>query len=67
MTYVNECPKNQTETNRAASKLGCGFDKYGNNQYICLPNNKKTSLVEICYNGVMGTNEKGMSKLMKEG
>lgn len=62
MKYVDKCPRNQTEVDEAAARLGCGTDKYGNNQYICLPNTEKTSLVEICYDEIMGIIEKGMSE-----
>nr|XP_022291496.1 uncharacterized protein LOC111102868 isoform X2 [Crassostrea virginica] len=58
MTSVTSCPKNSTEVSEAAIRLGCGTDKYSNNQYVCLPNTEKTSLVEMCYNGVMGFYEK---------
>lgn len=59
MKYTKVCPKNQTEVNQASKRLKCGYDKYGNNQYICLPNKDKTSLVEFCNDGVMGLTEKG--------
>lgn len=59
MKYTEMCPKNQAEVNQASKRLKCGYDKYGNNQYICLPNKDKTSLVEFCNNGVMGVTEKG--------
>nr|XP_022286793.1 uncharacterized protein LOC111099689 isoform X1 [Crassostrea virginica]XP_022286794.1 uncharacterized protein LOC111099689 isoform X1 [Crassostrea virginica] len=59
MGEVNVCPKNQTEVDEAGKRLGCGQDKYGHSQYMCLPNEEKTSLVEFCYNGVMGIVYKG--------
>lgn len=59
MKYTKVCPKNQAEVNQASKRLECGYDKYGNNQYMCLPNKDKTSLVEFCNNGVMGFTEKG--------
>ena len=43
----------------ASGILGCGFDVYGNNQYMCLPNAEKTSLVQFCVDGLMGMKEKG--------
>lgn len=61
MTSVTSCPKTQTEVSKAAIRLRCGTDKYNNNQYVCLPNTEKTSLVEMCYDGVMGFYEKGKS------
>lgn len=60
MTVVDRCPQNQTEASKAATRLECPTDKYGNNQYMCLPNWQKTSLVEFCYNGLMGLYDKGM-------
>ncbi|XP_062590500.1 uncharacterized protein LOC134252078, partial [Saccostrea cucullata] len=57
--FVDSCPPNLTEVIKASSRLGCGVDKYGNNQYMCLPNIEKTGLVEFCHNGIMGLIEKG--------
>ena len=54
MTSVVSCPKNRTEVEEAGKRLGCGQDKYGNNQYMCLANVEKTSLVEFCHNQTMG-------------
>lgn len=59
IALVTLCPKNQTEVNEASSKLGCDNDKYGNSHYMCLPKKDKTSLVELCYHGVMGIRNKG--------
>lgn len=59
MTLVNECPKNENETIQASKKLNCGLDEFDNNQYLCLPHVNKTSLVEFCFNGTMGIQEKG--------
>lgn len=59
MGFVSECPKSQTEVGLASKRLGCDSDKYGNNQYICAPNDSKTSLVEICIDGIMGIQNKG--------
>ena len=59
MGKVNICPKNQTEVDEAGEKLGCGQDKYGHSQYMCIPNEEKTALVEFCYDGVMGIEFKG--------
>lgn len=56
---VTVCPKNETEVIEAATKLGCDNDKYGNSRYLCLPKKEKTSLVELCFDGVMGIQEKG--------
>lgn len=54
------CPKNQQEVNNASERLGCGSDKYDHKQYFCIPNYKKTSLVEFCFDGVMGIQNKGI-------
>lgn len=59
MALVSECPKNKTEISKASKRLNCGNDSYGNNQYICLPNEEKTSLVELCFDGIIGLNERG--------
>lgn len=60
MAFVNECPKNETEFITSSKRLKCGTDKYGNNQYICVPNKEKSSLVELCYDGIIGPQENGM-------
>ena len=59
MLEVKACPKNQLEIDKATERLKCGVDSYGNNQYMCLPNEQKTSLVEFCYKGIMGIEDKG--------
>lgn len=59
MTSVGVCPKNRTETYTASERLNCGTDKYGTNQYMCVPNKEKTSLVEFCYKGVMELENSG--------
>ena len=59
MIKTNICPRNQTVVERASKILGCGSDEYGNNQYLCLPNAKKTSLVQFCVDGLMEMKEKG--------
>lgn len=53
------CPTEIDEVLSAKERLGCGNDIYGNSQYICLPNKEKTHLKEICFDGIMGMNEKG--------
>lgn len=63
MALVSECPKNKMEVGKASQKLGCGVDKYGNIQYLCLPKKEKTSLVELCIDSVMGIQEKGTLSL----
>ncbi|XP_062576640.1 uncharacterized protein LOC134238536 [Saccostrea cucullata] len=58
-TYVDSCPHNITEVLESSSRLGCGQDKYGNDQYLCVPNTDKTGLIELCYNGTMGLIKRG--------
>lgn len=53
------CPTEIDEVLSAKERLGCGNDIYGNSQYICLPNKEKTHLKEVCFDGIMGMNEKG--------
>lgn len=59
MARVDVCPASLTKVIEASERLGCGNDQYGNNQYLCLPNVNKTSLVEFCYNGIIGFQENG--------
>ena len=61
MPKVETCPKNKTEVEKSRKRLACGVDEYGNNQYICLPNEEKTYLVEFCNDGVMGIVHNGNS------
>lgn len=63
---VNVCPRNKHGVIQASERLGCGNDTYGNNQYLCLPNKNKTSLVEFCFQGGMGIVEKGTFNCEKE-
>ncbi|XP_062584597.1 uncharacterized protein LOC134246285 [Saccostrea cucullata] len=56
---VKSCPQNATEVLESSTRLGCGVDKYGNDQYICVSNRNKTGLVELCYNGVMELIQRG--------
>ncbi|XP_062594581.1 uncharacterized protein LOC134256001 [Saccostrea cucullata] len=58
-TYVDSCPQNITEVLESSVRLGCGQDKYGNDQYLCVPNTDKTGLIELCYNGTMGLIKRG--------
>lgn len=59
-SFVSSCPRTEDEFFKASTRLGCGNDINGHNQYICIPNEEKTSLVELCYNEVMGVREKGI-------
>lgn len=62
MGCVKECPKNEADVIKSSNRLNCGTDDYENNQYICVPNKDKSSLVELCYNGTIGLREKGMTR-----
>ena len=62
MRKTDFCPRSMTELENATKALGCSSDIYGNNQYMCLPNAEKTSLVEFCFDGLMGMKEKGKKK-----
>lgn len=59
MEYRDKCPSSFSEVENASKRLGCGNDKFGNNQYLCLPSADKDSLIEFCYTGIMGLQEKG--------
>ena len=59
MFTVDACPKNLEDVENASKRLACGKDFYGNNQYMCLPNEEKTSLIEFCEMGYMGIVPKG--------
>ena len=60
MARIDSCPENSSTATEASRKLGCANDEYGNNQYLCLPNVNLSSLVEFCYEGIMGLQENGM-------
>ncbi|XP_056016997.1 uncharacterized protein LOC125676213 [Ostrea edulis] len=64
---VESCPGNSTGFAEASSRLNCGRDQYGNDQYICVPNYNKTALVEFCYNGIMGFRQRGNCLEVSEG
>ncbi|XP_055999742.1 uncharacterized protein LOC125656545 [Ostrea edulis] len=48
---VESCPTNLTEVLAASARLNCSKDGHGNDQYACLPNSKKTGLVEFYHEG----------------
>lgn len=56
---VHECPKTEDAVNLSRIKMGCGSDKYGNNQYMCLPREDLEYLEEFCYPREMGIQEEG--------
>lgn len=61
---MHTCPEDQKDVIKASQQLGCQDDSFGNNQYMCLPNEEKTSLVQFCYDGIMGIQEKGFSSIL---
>lgn len=65
MAVVTQCPTNALEKFFASLRLGCGSDIYGNDQYICAPNEAKTSLVELCNEGIMGIIDEGLCLVVK--
>nr|XP_022287166.1 uncharacterized protein LOC111099930 isoform X2 [Crassostrea virginica] len=67
MTGLDTCPSDLREKEAASLKLGCDKDKYGNDQYVCLPRKDKTSLLEVCYDDVMGLVEKNNCVVISEG
>lgn len=68
MKSIDQCPKNLSELKEASIKLACENDSYGNNQYLCLPNEEKTSLYEFCFDGIIGMQESGkmLFKIVKQ-
>lgn len=64
MHQVASCPDSEQNVTQASKNLGCADDRYGNNQYICVPNVEKTALVEFCHNKTMGIVEKGEKLLL---
>ncbi|XP_062620578.1 uncharacterized protein LOC134282144, partial [Saccostrea cucullata] len=56
---VKSCPKNLLEHKAAAFKLKFGADKYARSQYLCIPNFKKTALVEYCLTGTVAPYNQG--------
>ena len=60
MGRVETCPKTPEDVERASKVHACGYDIFQHNQYMCLPNVEKTSLVEFCHNGIMGIQEEGI-------
>jgi hypothetical protein len=51
---VDSCPVNETEFAAAATRLNCGVDKFGRNQYTCVPRFDLSAVVEFCYNRTVG-------------
>jgi hypothetical protein len=53
MNGIDSCPGNARAAAEASSRLGCGRDEYGNDQYICVPNDSKTALLEFCHDRII--------------
>lgn len=48
---VSVCPRDEKEWQRASHRLNCSSDARNPiNRYHCLPLEKLTTLVELCYN-----------------
>ena len=62
MIQVETCPETPDEIKKASEALACGNDVFQHNQYMCLPNVEKTSLVEFCYDWIMGIQVEGIIK-----
>ena len=60
MFTVDICPHTLEGVEEASQRLGCDKDQFGKNQYMCLPNVEKTSLIEFCHDGIMGIKETGL-------
>ncbi|XP_062577819.1 uncharacterized protein LOC134239672 [Saccostrea cucullata] len=61
---VNSCPKNRSEWYTAGARLNCSYDGNNTLQYLCIPNKNITTLLEFCYDRIMGFNEKGNCLLL---
>lgn len=61
---VTECPKSQRAIREAADRLRCGNDTNQIYRYVCLRYDIH-SLLEFCYDGVMGIVDKG-KRLLNE-
>ncbi|XP_062573738.1 uncharacterized protein LOC134235622 [Saccostrea cucullata] len=65
MTYrgfgyvVDSCPTNEKEFITGATRLNCGVDQYGRNQYTCVPNEDRSALIEFCYSKIVGLYQLG--------
>ena len=48
---VRDCPRDETEWQKASKRLNCTSDVWStNNKYHCLPADNLTTLLEFCYN-----------------
>ncbi|XP_061177497.1 uncharacterized protein LOC133186291 [Saccostrea echinata] len=46
---VDSCPLSKENTTEAATRLNCSVDEHGRSQYVCVPNENLTAIVEFCY------------------
>jgi hypothetical protein len=63
---VDSCPANETDFAAAATRLNCTEDKFGRNQYTCVPRLDLSAVVEFCYNRTVGIYPKGEYKVTSE-
>ncbi|XP_061190656.1 uncharacterized protein LOC133198627 isoform X2 [Saccostrea echinata] len=56
---MDSCPTTNFSWYRAGSRLNCSHDANKRLQYLCIPNQEKTALIEFCYDHIMGLFEKG--------
>ncbi|XP_062587829.1 uncharacterized protein LOC134249500 [Saccostrea cucullata] len=66
---VDSCPLSKANTTEAASKLNCINDVFGRSQYVCVPNENLTAVVEFCYTkSIVGLYQAGYClKTIKDG
>ncbi|XP_062573904.1 uncharacterized protein LOC134235775 [Saccostrea cucullata] len=56
---VDSCPTTNVTWYEAGARLNCSHDFFNRLQYLCIPNQEKTTLLEFCYDKIMGLYEKG--------
>ncbi|XP_062596411.1 uncharacterized protein LOC134257835 [Saccostrea cucullata] len=56
---VNSCPTTNQSWYEAGVQLNCTYDKNNRFQYMCIPNQAKTALLEFCYDYFIRLHEKG--------
>ncbi|XP_062575874.1 uncharacterized protein LOC134237741 [Saccostrea cucullata] len=61
---VDSCPKNRSEWNTAGARLNCSYDENNTLQYLCIPNEYITTLLEFCYDRTIEFGEKGNCLLL---
>ncbi|XP_062611095.1 cyclic GMP-binding protein C-like, partial [Saccostrea cucullata] len=55
---VDSCPTTNHTWYEAGARLNCSHDVYNRLQYLCIPNQEKTTLLEFCYDKIIGLYEK---------